>query len=391
VTAAPFARAEYDERLRRVRERMAAEGLDALIVTDPANMNYLTGYDGWSFYTPQCVAVPAEGDVVLCTRQMDVNGARLTTSLADGQILGFPDHYVQHPGRHPMDWIAGELRQRGVLEGRIGLETDAYFFTPRAYEALRRSADGVAFADSHELVNWVRAVKSPAEIALMRAAARIVEQAMAAGIDAIEPGVRQCDAAATISSAQIRGTEEVGGDYPAIVPMLPTGPGTSTPHLTWTDAPFAAGEATILELAGCYRRYHCPMARTVFLGEPPRRLAETARVTVEGLEAALDAVRPGVTCEEVEAAWRTHISRHGLEKSSRIGYPVGLAYPPDWGEHTMSLRAGDTTPLRPGMAFHMIVGMWMDDWGFEASETFIVTEDGAECLSSFPRGLAVKA
>jgi ectoine hydrolase len=175
------------------------------------------------------------------------------------------------------------------------------------------------------------------------------------------------------------------------VPMLPTGPGTSTPHLTWTDAPFAEGEATILELAGCYRRYHCPMARTVFLGEPPRRLAETARVTVEGLEAALDAVRPGVTCEEVEAAWRTHISRHGLEKSSRIGYPVGLAYPPDWGEHTMSLRAGDTTPLRPGMAFHMIVGMWMDDWGFEASETFIVTEDGAECLSSFPRGLAVKA
>jgi ectoine hydrolase len=386
-----FERAEYDERLRRVRERMGADDLDALIVTDPANMNYLTGYDGWSFYTPQCVVVPGEGDVVLCTRQMDANGARLTTFLGDDQILGFPDHYVQHRDRHPMEWIAGELEQRGMLAGTVGLEMDAYFFAPRAYEALRARARGVAFADSHELVNWVRAVKSPAEIALMRTAARIVERAMAAGIDAIEPGVRQCDAVAEISSTQIRGTEEAGGDYPAIVPMLPTGPGTSTPHLTWTDAPFATGEATILELAGCHRRYHCPMARTVFLGEPPRRLADTARITVEGLQAALDAVGPGVTCEQVEAAWRAHISRHGLEKSSRIGYPVGLAYPPDWGEHTMSLRAGDTTPLQPGMAFHMIVGMWMDDWGFEASETFIVTEEGGECLSSFPRELAVKA
>jgi ectoine hydrolase len=105
---------------------------------------------------------------------------------------------------------------------------------------------------------------------------------------------------------------------------------------------------------------------------------------------ALDAVRPGATCEQVEAAWREHIARHGLEKSSRIGYSVGIGYPPDWGEHTMSLRPGDTTQLEPGMAFHMILGMWMDDWGFEASETFVVTESGAECLCSFPRELTVK-
>jgi ectoine hydrolase len=391
VTALAFEPTEYHDRLRRVRERMAAAGLDGLIVTDPANMNYLTGYDGWSFYTPQCVVVPAEGDVVLCTRQMDATGARLTTFLDNDWILGFPDDFVQQRDRHPMEWIADELDRRGVLGGKVGLEMDAYFFTPRAYEALRSRARGVAFADAHELVNWVRAVKSPAEIALMRAAARIVERAMATGIEVIEPGVRQCDAAAAISAAQIRGTQEAGGDYPAIVPMLPTGAGTATPHLTWSDAPFVKGEATVLELAGCQRRYHCPMARTVFLGDPPRRLVETARVTVEGLEAALEAVRPGATCEQVEAAWRAHIAQYGLEKSSRIGYPVGLAYPPDWGEHTMSLRPGDRTPLEPNMTFHMIVGMWMDDWGFEASETFVVTENGAECLCSFPRVLARKA
>jgi ectoine hydrolase len=381
-----FERAEYDERLRRVRERMAAAGLDGLIVTDPANMHYLTGYDGWSFYTPQCVAVPADEDMVLFTRAMDAAGARLTTFLDDDRILGFPDDYVQQRDRHPMDWIADRLRERGALAGRVGLEMDAYFFTPRAYEALRRGAPGVDLVDAQELVNWVRAVKSPAEIELMRAAARIAERAMAAGIEAIEPGVPQCDAAAAISNAQIAG----GGDYPAIVPMLPTGEGASTPHLTWSDAPFVTGEGTILELAGCRRRYHCPMARTVFLGDPPQRLADTARITVEGLSVALDAVRPGARCEDVEAAWRAHIARHGLEKASRIGYPVGLGYPPDWGEHTMSLRPGDATPLEPGMAFHMILGMWMDGWGFEASETFVVSESGAECLASFPRELVVK-
>ena len=88
-----FAREEYDERLRRVRARMAEQGLDCLIAPDPANMHYLTGYDGWSFYTPQGVAV-SRGDVVLFTRQMDAAGARITTRLGDEQILGFPDDYV---------------------------------------------------------------------------------------------------------------------------------------------------------------------------------------------------------------------------------------------------------------------------------------------------------
>ncbi len=381
---------EYAERLRRVRERMAAQGIDTLFVSDPANMHYLTGYDGWSFYTPQGVVVPAGGDVLLFTRRMDAAGARMTTSLGDEQILGFPDDYVQQPDRHPLEWVARELTRRGAVGRTVALEMDAYYFTPRAYDALRASLPDASFVDSRELVNWVRAVKSEAELEHMRIAARIAERVMAAGAEAVEPGVRQCDAVAAIYDAAVRGADGAGGDYPAIVPMLPTGPGTATPHLTWSDEPFKTGEATILELAGCYRRYHCPLARTVFLGRPPQRLLDTAAATREGLEAALAAVRPGVRCEDVEAAWRREIAKHGLEKESRIGYPVGLGYPPDWGEHTMSLRPGDSTELEPGMTFHMIVGMWMNGWGYELSETFHVTAGGAECLSSFPRELTVK-
>jgi Xaa-Pro aminopeptidase len=385
-----FDSAEYKARLDRTRERMRARGIETLLVTDAANMHYLTGYDGWSFYTPQGVVVPYDGEPLLFTRAMDTGGARLTTWLDEAQILGFPEHYVQQRDRHPLHWVASEMAGRDLVGEVLALEMDSYYFSPRAYEALRDRLPGVRVVDSEELVNWVRAVKSPAELEMMRRAARIMERVMRVGVDAIEPGVRQSDAVAAIVAAQVRGTEEHGGDYPAIVPMLPTGVGTSTPHLTWSDERFRRGEATILELAACYRRYHCPLARTVYLGDPPPTLVETARVVEDGLEAALSAVRPGATCEEVEAAWRGVIARHGVEKSSRIGYSVGLGYPPDWGEHTMSLRTGDESVLEPNMTFHMILGIWMEDWGYELSETFRVTDGGAECFCAFPRELTVK-
>jgi ectoine hydrolase len=119
-------------------------------------------------------------------------------------------------------------------------------------------------------------------------------------------------------------------------------------------------------------------------------LADTAEVVVEGLNAALDFAKPGVTCEEVEEVWRQTIDRHGIVKDSRIGYSTGLNYPPDWGEHTLSLRPGDKTVLRPNMTIHLIPGIWKDDWGVEISECFHVTETGAEPFCSTPRRLFVK-
>ncbi len=387
----PFERAEYEGRIARTRQAMAKAGLDLLLVVDPANMNYLTGYNAWSFYTPQVVAIAAGLDEPLCiVRGMDAAGARETTFLSPDSIVGYPDRYVQSLERHPMDYVAQVLIERGLGSLRTGLELDTFYFSPTADERLRRHLPNARFSDANLLVNWVRAVKSAAEIAVMRQAATIMERVMRVALDAVSPGVRQCDAAAAIYQAQITGTADFGGDYTAFVPMLPTGRGTSTPHLTWSDAPFREGEATILELAAARHRYHCPMARTLFLGKPPQVMTDTTAVVLEGLQAALDAVRPGVTCEAVEAAWRRAIAKSGIVKESRIGYSTGLNYPPDWGEHTMSLRPGDRTELRPDMTLHLIPGIWMEDWGIEISETFRVTERGAETLCAFPRELVVK-
>ncbi len=384
-----FDEAEYERRIERTRALLREEGLDAVVVSDPANMNYLTGYDGWSFYVHQAVVVtPDRDEPVWIGREMDANGARATTWLSESSIRSYSDDHVHSPhDLHPMDVFADVLADLDVADGRIGLEMDAYYFTAKSYVRLGKNLPEAEFEDATLLVNWVRVRKSEQELEYMREAARISENAMAAGLEAIEEGVPEYEAAAAIYDALITGTEAYGGDYPSIVPLMPSGDHTGTPHLTWTDRPFEDGDPVVIELSGCRHRYHSPMARTTFVGDPPAEIERTAEVVVEGLEAALDAAEPGVTCESVEKAWRETIAQYGIEKEDRIGYSMGLGYPPDWGEHTASLRPGDETVLEEGMTFHAIPGIWGDDFGVEISETFHVTASGAETLADFPRRL----
>ncbi|WP_440770331.1 M24 family metallopeptidase [Natronorubrum sp. DTA28] len=384
-----FEEAEYERRVDRAKERLHEADLDAIVVSDPANMNYLTGYDGWSFYVHQAVVVTTDRDEpVWVGREMDAGGARATTHLSEESILSYSDDHVHSPyDLHPMDYVAGVLEDLEVADGRIGLEMDAAYFTAKSYTRLQQNLPDAEFEDATLLVGWVRIKKSEAELEYMRQAARISENAMQAGIDAIGEGVPEYEAAAAIYDALINGTDEYGGDYPSIVPLMPSGDHTDTPHLTWTDRPFEDGDPVIIELSGCRHRYHSPLARTTFVGDPPDVLEETADIVVEGIEAALDVVEPGVTCESVEKAWRDTIAQYGLEKEDRIGYSMGLGYPPDWGEHTASIRPGDETVLEENMTFHMIPGIWTEAVGMEISETFHVTSSGAETLADFPRKL----
>ncbi|TMJ35922.1 MAG: M24 family metallopeptidase, partial [Alphaproteobacteria bacterium] len=169
------------------------------------------------------------------------------------------------------------------------------------------------------------------------------------------------------------------------------GENASAPHIMWSDRRFGASETIALELAGVCRRYAAGLARTLQLGKTPQRVADTAKAVLEGMDAVLQTVKPGVLAEDVEAAWRKVIARYGLKKQSRIGYSIGVAYPPDWGEHTISLRPGDKTMLAPGNVVHSILGMWMEDWGIEVSETILVTGTGCETLTKFPREIHVKS
>ncbi|UOF91121.1 M24 family metallopeptidase [Fodinisporobacter ferrooxydans] len=386
-----FSVSEYQERIKRTKQKMAEQGIDVLLVTDPANMNYLSGYDGWSFYVHQLLILIIDEEQPLWVgRGQDANAAKVTTWLNAENIFPYADDYVQSTVKHPMDFVSDILKEIGQANRTIGVEMDTYYFTAKCLESLRKGLPNARFKDVTSLVNWVRIVKSEHEIEYMKKAARIVENAMKVGIESIQEGIRECDVVAKIYHAQISGTESFGGDYPAIVPLLPSGEKTSTPHLTWTDQPYKKGDPVILELAGCYKRYHSPLARTVVIGEPEQKVKDLANVVAEGIQAAIDVVKPGITCEEIEAAWRRSIEKSGFKKDSRIGYSMGLNYPPDWGEHTASLRQGDQTVVQPNMTFHMIPGIWLDNYGVEISESVRVTENGCETFANFPRDLFIK-
>ncbi len=384
-----FERSEYDARLAKTRAAMDKAGVDLLVVTDPANMAWLTGYDGWSFYVHQCVLVAEVGDPVWFGRGQDANGARLTVYMGDDEITSYPDHYVQSPDRHPMECLAGVIGERGWQSRSVGVEMDNYYFSAAAFASLQRHLSNVRFADATGLVNWQRAVKSERELQYMRTAARITDTIQQRILEKVAPGVRRCDIAADIYDAGLRGVDGCGGDYPSIVPLLPSGKAMAAPHLTWDDQPLRAGEGTFFEVAGCYKRYHCPLSRTVFLGSPPRHFLDAEEAVLEGLAAGLEAARPGNTCENVAATFFDVLRRRGFEKDSRTGYPIGLSYPPDWGERTMSFRAGDKSILEENMTFHFMTGLWMEDWGLEITESIRIAEGGAECLASVPRKLLV--
>jgi ectoine hydrolase len=386
----PFSRTEYAERLAKTRSAMTRSGIEVLIVSDPSNMGWLTGYDGWSFYVHQCVVVPPDGEPLWFGRLMDASGAKRTVYLAHDNIIGYPDPYVQSPDRHPMEVLARLIAERGWGKRPIGVEMDNYWFTAAAFATLQRNLPDARFTDATALVNWQRAVKSPQELEYMRRAARIVEAMHARILERIEPGMRKCDLVAEIYDAAIRGADGFGGDYAAIVPMVPSGEEASAPHLTWDDSPLRPNEGTFFEIAGCYRRYHCPLSRTVFLGQPPQAFLDAEKAVLEGMDAGLAAARPGNVCEDIANAFFAVLKRHGIVKESRTGYPIGLSYPPDWGERTMSLRPGDRTELRPGMTFHFMPGLWLDTWGLEITESIVITETGVECLANVPRRLFVK-
>ena len=385
-----FTHKEYAERLAKTRAQMQERGIDLLFVTDPSNMAWLTGYDGWSFYTHQCVVVSPSGEPVWWGRGMDALGALRTVIMADDNVVGYEDTYVQNPAKHPMETLAALVNERAWTSNTIGVEMDNYYYSAAAHASLVKHLPNSQFEDATGLVNWQRAVKSDTEISYMRKAARIVEHMHRTIIDKAEPGLRKNELVAAIYAASIEGVDDCWGDYPAIVPLTPSGMDATAPHLTWDDSPMKPGECTFFEIAGVHKRYHCPQSRTLFLGDPPDKYKRAEAAVLEAVDAGLSMAKPGNRCADIANAFNTTLNKHGFEKDNRCGYAIGLSYPPDWGERTMSFRSNDDTILQAGMTFHFMPALWLDDGGLEVTEPILITESGVECLCSTPRKLAVK-
>ncbi|WP_209425692.1 M24 family metallopeptidase [Pararhodobacter sp. SW119] len=386
-----FTPQDYAARLARIRHGMEAAGVDTMIITDPSNMAWATGYDGWSFYVHQAVVVGSEGAPIWWGRGIDAAGARRTIIGApDDAIRSYDDSYVQNDDKHPMETLANLLAEKEWDSGVIGVELENYYYSAKAHAVLVEHLPKATIIDATALVNWQRTVKSRTEIERMRRAARIVEAMHHKILEVAEPGLPKHQLVAEILRAAVLGADGHWGDYAAIVPMAPSGLDATAPHLTWDDRPMQKDESHFFEIAGVYRRYHVPLSRTLYFTEPPTKYRQAEAAVQEATEAGLAQARPGNTCDDIANAFNTTLERHGFYKENRCGYSIGLSYPPDWGERTMSLRRGDETVLEPGMCLHFMPALWLDDGGLEITESILITDTGVEKFCSLPGEIFLK-
>ncbi len=387
-----FSQEEFNSRIAKVKQSMNKIGVDILFTTDPSNMNYLTGYDGWSFYVPQGVIISIDEDQPFWFgRKQDSNGARITTFLNEENIFGYPERLIQSPPLHPYDYVVKLFKDKNWSSKNIGVEMDSYYYTAENHRRLKDNLTNAKFINAHLLINWVRYVKSENEIKFMKDAGILVKAGMTTAFDSIKEGVKQSTVAGKIQNTLIAGNDltQMGGEYSGLGIILASGRSASASHLTPSDKKFENNEGTIIELGGVKHRYHCALSRTVYIGKPDPKISDTLKITNEGIEKALEQTNPGNSCHNVAVAFWSVLEKYGLEKESRAGYSIGIGYPPDWGEHTLSIRKNEKTLLEPNVTYHLMCGMWMDTWGLELSESVRVTESGYELLTQVPRDLHI--
>ncbi len=388
-----FSLVEYKIRLIKVKMSMLKKGIDTLLITDPANMNWLTGYNAWSFYVHQGVVVNLEEEEPLWFgRLMDRNAALVNCWINEKNMIPYDESFVMNPSSHPMSDIAQSIFiKRRFDKGIIGVEMDNYYYSAQAHSELTSSLPNATFVNANALVNWQRAVKSTKELEYMQIAGKITNAMHQSVLNKAKIGVSKNKLVAEVYHTGISGVDGYGGDYPSIVPLIPSGKEASACHLTWDDRTLQNNQCTYFELSGCHNRYHAPLSRTLYFGKPEQKFLDAESALIEAIHTGLEQAKPGNKTSDIANALDAVMLKHGINRNgARCGYPIGLSYPPDWGERTMSLRSSDNTVLEEGMTFHFMPGIWQEDWGIEITESIVITDTGVDTLCEMPRKLFLK-
>ncbi|WP_210397329.1 ectoine hydrolase [Motiliproteus sediminis] len=368
----PFS--EYQRRLNELRQHMAERLLDAVIITDPENLMYLTDYQttGYSFF--QALVVPVNDEPFMITRMLEESNVHARTWVELTRPYSDSGDAIQ--------MLIESLREFGLSNKILGYERNSYFFPAYHQDYIHTALTDGRLMDCFGIVEQGRRRKSALELEIMHKAAIATRAGMQAGIDACRAGVTENEIAAAISS----GMFSAGGETPAVMPYVTSGPRTMIGHATFEGRRVEPGEHVFLEVGGCFRRYHTAMMRTVICGEASDSMLQAQEVMKEALRQVHQFMRPGMTVSDVDNLVRKIITDNsvGARLITRSGYSIGIAFPPSWDEgYIISLKQGDSSVLEPGMTFHIIPWMWGIDGDKTAgiSDTFYITDDG--CGSFF--------
>jgi len=377
-----FPAEEYERRVRELRERMEQRLLDAVVITDPANLMYLTDHQttGYSFF--QALVVPLDGEPFMIVRAMEESNVIARTWVELTRVYQDTGDAIQ--------LLVTSLKEFGLAERCVGYERNSYYFPAYHQDRIRTSFVDGRLMDCFGIVEEGRRRKSALEIDVMRRAAHATEAGMVAGLEACREGVSENEIAAEITAAMFR----AGGEGPAVWPYVTTGPRTMIGHATFEGRVAQPGEHVFLEVGGCFRRYHTAMMRTAVLGEPTPSLEKAEERMKLALDEVTSVMRPGMTVSDVDGIIRQIIMDNdvGARLVTRAGYSIGIAFPPSWDEGLIvSLNPGDYTILEEGMTFHVIPWMWGVDGDKTVgiSDTLRITETGCESFFSLDRDFVV--
>lgn len=374
---------EYQNRINALRVRIGERHLDAVVITDPENIMYLTDYQttGYSFF--QALVVPLETEPFMITRAMEESNviARTWVELT----RPYPDT------GDAVQMLVDALREFKLSDKRIGYERNSYFFPAYQQDVIHTSLREGKLLDCFGIVEEGRICKSAAEIEVMKKAAVATESGMIAGIDACHAGATENEIAAAISAAMFK----AGGEPPAVMPYVTSGPRTMIGHATWEGRTVKPGEHVFLEVGGCFRRYHTAMMRTVMLSDMSDSMYKAQELMKQALTCMHEYIQPGMTVSDVDNLIRNIISSNdvGARLITRSGYSIGIAFPPSWDEgYIVSLKQGESTVLKEGMTFHVIPWMWGVDGNKTCgiSDTIHITENGAQSFFTLDQDFVCK-
>ncbi len=371
---------EYRARLRRVQRAMASLDLDALLCHTASNVGYLTGFEALLWYKYVLAVVPRAGYPILLAQDFEMPNA-CATVWSDDRVT-YPCH------GNPVAVTRDLLRQRGLARKRLGIELNRWSMSVPTWQKLRAALPSARLVDATTVLDRVKAIKSPAEIAVLRRSAMLTSRGMIAARRAVNSRRRDQDVAAAAYDAMIRG----GSEYMALDPIVTVGPRSSIPHSTHRRIVIGRGASVLIEVGACVHRYSTASMRAAVTRPVPaemRRLYEACR---ESVDIVVAHIRPGVNgdsiarrADRVMAPFVRDYVWHGC-----YGYSLGLGFPPDWNDSSVAIQRGLDLVLQPGMVFHVSTSLrHVGVGGVAFSETVLVAPAGADVLTRVPRGLCV--
>jgi len=405
---------EYKRRRTQVREAMANRGLDACLIASPENIYYLTGLDHMGYFAYQLLVFPLRGQPALITRAMEkatvrdqvpdvihigyADGSRPPQDLAQPTLEMIGVQTTRDLRKRPLltpsaavEKTVAALHDMGVAKGVLGLDMNSTFLPYAAAEGIIEGTAEAEWADLGNLVDNVRLIQSPPELALTRKAAAITDSMMLSAIAAAGCGINEQEVMAAIYDAMFRR----GGTYPGFVPLVRSTGDVEHEHGTWSSHTLENNDLLFLEMAGCVKRYHAPAGRLVFIDRVPENAERINDICHQAMHAAAQTIKPGALAGDVYENWEQVLHRHGLSHYGRhhCGYSVGIGYPPSWSGSgvPVGLRRESDMVLREGMVFHLMSWLLRCGEGDAfLSDTIVVTERGCEFLTSVSREVYVR-